>query len=196
MSPSAVPPGGRPQAFLDVVSAGDREAFDRLFALVYRDLRALASRQLAGRRPSATLRTSSLVHETYVKLAGSRAWSARDRAHFFALAGRAMRQIVIDHARRRLSARRGSGAPVLSIDEVEIAVEERAVELVALDAALERLRAVDGELAQLVEWRFFAGRSLDEIGEFAGVSTRTLKRRWRAARAFLYQELTGRELDG
>jgi RNA polymerase sigma factor (TIGR02999 family) len=102
-----------------------------------------------------------------------------------------MRQIVIDHARRRLRDRRGGGAQQLSIDEASIAVAERAAELVALDAALDGLRAVDAELAQLVDWRFFAGRSLEEIAEFTGVSTSTLKRRWRAARAFLYQELTG-----
>ena len=175
-------------SLLQALAAGDRNASDRLFALVYGELRGLARRRLGARSPCATLETTSLVHETYLKLAGG-SWSAGDRAHFFALAGRAMRQIVIDHARRRRRDRRGGGARQLSLDETELAIEERAAELVALDAALDRLRAADGELAQLVEWRFFAGRSLDEIAEFTGGSTRTLKRRWRVARAFLYREL-------
>ncbi len=190
MPSSAAPLRGDITSLLQAIAAGDRDALDRLFALVYGELRGLARRQLGARSPGVTLQTTALVHETYIKLAGSAGWSAGDRAHFFALAGRAMRQIVTDHARRRLRDRRGGGAHRRSIAEAEIAVEERAAELVALDAALDRLREVDGELAQLVEWRFFAGRSLDEIAEFTGVSTRTLKRRWRAARAFLYQELT------
>jgi RNA polymerase sigma factor (TIGR02999 family) len=182
--------GGDITSLLQAIAAGDRRALDRLFGLVYGELHGLARRRLGARSPRSTLQTTALVHETYLKLAGSAGWSAGDRAHFFALAGRAMRQIVIDHARRRLRDRRGGRAVRLSLDEMEIAVEESAAELVALDAALDRLRSMDGELAQLVEWRFFAGRSLDEIAEFTGVSTRTLKRRWRAARAFLYQELT------
>jgi RNA polymerase sigma factor (TIGR02999 family) len=180
---------GDVSALLQAIAAGDREAFDLLFAEVYGELHDRARRQLGGRHPRSPLRTTSLVHETFLKLGSSR-WSACDRAHFFALAGRAMRQIVIDDARRRLRERRGGGAHHLSIDQAALTGHERAEELVALGSALDRLRELDPELAQLVEWRFFAGRSLDEISEFTETSTRTLKRRWRAARAFLFQDLT------
>jgi RNA polymerase sigma factor (TIGR02999 family) len=182
-------------SLLEAIATGDRDALDRLFALVYRELHGIARRQLRARSFSSALQTTSLVHETYLKLAGSAGWTAGDRAHFFALAGRAMRQIAIDDARSRLRDRRGGGAQRLSIDAVEVTGQERAAELVALDAALDRLHEVDDELAQLVVWRFFAGRTLDEIAEFTGVSTRTLKRRWRAARAFLYRELTRASAD-
>jgi RNA polymerase sigma factor (TIGR02999 family) len=189
MSSGAPASGGEITSLLRAIAIGDRDAHDRLFALVYKELHGLARRRLRLRSPGAELRTTSLVHETYLKLAGGAGWTANDRAHFFALASRAMRQIVVDDARRRLRDRRGGGAQPVSLDALEITGKERAAELVALDAALDRLRELDGELAQLVESRFFAGRSLEEIAELSGVSTRTLKRRWRAARAFLYQEL-------
>ena len=196
MSSRAPASGGEITSLLAAIATGDRDALDRLFTLVYGELHGLARRQLRARSSPSTLQTTSLVHETYVKLAGSSGWTAGDRAHFFALAGRAMRQIAIDDARRRLRHRRGGGAQPVSLDAVEVTGQERAAELVALDAALDRLNQVDRELAQLVVWRFFAGRSLDEIAGFTGVSTRTLKRRWRAARAFLYRELTRGAFDG
>jgi RNA polymerase sigma factor (TIGR02999 family) len=195
MSSPAPASRGEITCLLEAIATGDRDALDRLFALVYGELHGLARRQLRARRSASTLQTTSLVHETYLKLAGSGGFAAGDRAHFFALAGRAMRQIATDDARRRLRDRRGGGAQPLSIDAVEVTGQERAAELVALDAALDRLHEVDPELAQLVVWRFFAGRTLDEIAEFTGISTRTLKRRWRAARAFLYRELTGGGVD-
>ena len=190
MSSRAPASQGEITSLLEAIAAGDRDALDRLFGVVYGELHGLARRRLRARSAPSGHRTTSLVHETYIKLAGGGGWTAGDRAHFYALAGRAMRQIVIDDARRRLRDRRGGGAQRLSLDDVEITGAERAAELVALDAALDRLNEVDGELAQLVEWRFFAGHSLDEIADLTGVSTRTLKRRWRVARAFLYQELT------
>jgi RNA polymerase sigma factor (TIGR02999 family) len=189
MSDRAPATPGDITSLLEAIATGDREALDRLFALVYEELRRLARRRLRAGPPSPALQTTALVHETYLKLAGAEGWTAVDREHFFALAGRAMRQIVIDDARRRLSDRRGGGAEALSLDSAEITGRERSTDLIALDAALDRLHEVDLELAQLVESRFFAGRSLEEIAELTGVSTRTLKRRWRVARAFLYQEL-------
>src|SRR6185503_3890299 len=136
-----------------------------------------------------TLSTTALVNETYLKLAGERPWSARDRSHFFALAARAMRQILVDHARRRARQKRGGGLAPVSLNEALLPAPDRAEELLALDAALLRLEALDAELAQIVEWRFFAGLSVEEVAELLAISDRTVKRHWRAARAFLFQEL-------
>jgi RNA polymerase sigma factor (TIGR02999 family) len=189
------PPGdGAPQvaaitALLRAVEGGDKAARDRLFAVVYGELRGLARGQLRRIPARDTLSTTALVNETYLKLAGDRPWTARDRSHFFALAARAMRQILVDHARRRARQKRGGGVAPVSLDEALVPSPDRAEELLALDAALERLEAMDAELAQIVEWRFFAGLSVEEVAELLAISDRTVKRHWRAARAFLFQEL-------
>ncbi len=175
---------------LRAAEAGDRTALDRVFSILYEDLRAIARRQLRGAPAEQTLSTTALVHETYLKLSRGAGWTAKDRSHFFSLAGRAMRMILVDQARSRTRQRRGSGRRPLDLENVEIPVEERAAEIVALDAALEKLGELDGELAQLVEWRFFAGLTLEEIAEMSGRSERTLKRHWQAARAFLFAELS------
>jgi RNA polymerase sigma factor (TIGR02999 family) len=175
---------------LRAAEAGDRAALDRVFSMLYEDLRAIAHRQLRGAPAEQTLSTTALVHEAYLKLSRGAGWTAKDRSHFFSLAGRAMRMILVDQARSRTRQRRGSGRRPLDLENVEIPIEERAAEIVALDAALTRLGEVDGELAQLVEWRFFAGLSLEEIAEMSGRSERTLKRHWQAARAFLFEALS------
>jgi RNA polymerase sigma factor (TIGR02999 family) len=175
---------------LRAVEVGDNAARDRLFALVYRDLRGLARGQLRRVPGRDTLSTTALVHETYLKLAGDRVWSARDRSHFFALAARAMRQILVDHARRRARRKRGGGEAPVSLVEALVPAPERAEEMLALDAALAKLEALDAELAQIVEWRFFGGLSVEEVAALLEVSDRTVKRHWRAARAFLFQELS------
>jgi RNA polymerase sigma factor (TIGR02999 family) len=158
--------------------------------MLYEELRAIAHRQLRSAPAEQTLSTTALVHETYLKLSRGAGWTAKDRSHFFSLAGRAMRMILVDQARTRTRQRRGAGRRPLDLENVEIAVEERAAEIVALDEALGKLGEVDGDLAQLVEWRFFAGLSLEEIAEMSGRSERTLKRHWQAARAFLFEELS------
>jgi RNA polymerase sigma factor (TIGR02999 family) len=184
------PPQEEVTGLLRAAEAGDRTALDRVFSILYEDLRAIASRQLRGAPAEQTLSTTALVHETYLKLSKGAGWTAKDRSHFFSLAGRAMRMILVDQARSRTRQRRGSGRRPLDLENVEIPIEERAAEIVALDEALTRLGEVDGELAQLVEWRFFAGLSLEEIAEMSGRSERTLKRHWQAARAFLFEELS------
>ena len=181
-------------ALLRAVEAGDAAAVGELFERLYGELRQIARRQLRAAPPLETLDTTALVHETYLKLAESERLSVRDRAHFFALAARAMRQVLLDAARRRLRDKRGGGEAhvpieVLVLEGREPAAPMRAAELLALDAALERLAESDERLARLVEWRFFAGRSEEEIGAFLGVSERTVRRDWRKARAFLYREL-------
>lgn len=175
---------------LAAAGAGDRGASDRLFEAVYAELRRIARRQRAAAAPSATLSTTALVHEAYLKLSGEARWTVEDRRHFFALAARAMRHVLVDHVRRRGRLKRGGGALALDLEAEEIAAPDRGEELVALDEALDRLESVEPELAQLVEWRFFAGLSVEEIAELVGVSDRTVKRRWRSARAFLYQDLS------
>lgn len=176
-------------ALLRAAEGGDRGALDHLFGLVYVELRKLARRQLHGGPPQNTLSTTALVHEAYLKLSADARWSTRDRSHFFALAARAMRHILIDHARRRTRHKRGGSVAPLSLDSTEVPVYDRGDELLALDQALERLAALDPELARLVEWRFFAGLSVEEVAGILEISDRTVKRQWRAARAFLYQQL-------
>ena len=174
---------------LRALEDGEKEAADRLFEVVYQELRKIARRQLQAAPWGETLNTTALVHEAYLKLSRDSGWTVRDRFHFFALTARAMREVLIDHARTRMRQKRGGGVKALDLDEVQIPVAEKAEELVALDEALERLETVDPELSRLVEWRFFAGLTVEEIASTLEVSERTVKRHWRTARAFLYQEL-------
>ena len=192
-SGSGASPEPRPEevtALLRAAEAGDRAALDRVFSVLYDELRAIAHRQLRQAPSGETLSTTGLVHEAYLKLSRGAGWSAKDRSHFFALSARAMRMILVDQARARVSEKRGSGLRPLDLEDVQIPVEERAAELLALDEALDKLGIVDEELARLVEWRFFAGLSVEEIAEISGRSVRTVKRHWQTARAFLYQELS------
>ncbi len=177
-------------ALFAAVEAGDRQAVDRLFELVYSELRKIARRQLAAGPWVETLNTTALVHEAYLKLSRDSHWTVRDRFHFFALAARAMREVLIDHARTKGRQKRGGGVRPLDLGDIDVPVVERAEELLVLDEALTRLEAEDPELSRLVEWRFFAGLSVEEIAGLLEVSERTVKRHWRTARAFLYQELT------
>jgi RNA polymerase sigma factor (TIGR02999 family) len=183
---------------LAAASAGDAPAAERLFAAVYADLRRIARRQRAGQPAGATLSTTALVHEAYLRLARPGNLSLNDRTHFFAVAARAMRQIVVDHARRSNAEKRGGGELAVELDEGRIASADgfaslpgREEELLALDAALEKLGEVDGRLARLVELRYFAGLTFEEIAAGMELSDRTLKRDWRRARAFLFRELSG-----
>lgn len=164
------------------------ELLERLVAQVYDDLRRVAHRQRRGTRDD-TLGTTALVHEAYLKLSASGRIAINDRAHFFALAGRTMRQILVDHARAVVAAKRGGRVTPLSIDEVDVPNVDRAGELVALDAALARLAALDPALSTMVELRFFAGLSIDDTAGVLGMSASTVKRDWRRARAFLLSEM-------
>jgi RNA polymerase sigma-70 factor, ECF subfamily len=168
-------------------------ALDRVFPLVYGQLRDLARRRLAGERSGHTLSTTALVHEAYVKLIDQTRVQWQDRAHFFAVAAGAMRRILVDHARRRRAVRRGGAAGVrrISLDDVEIAAGERAAEIVALDEALERLAGIDPRQARVVELRFFGGLSEKETGDTLGISQRTVAREWVTAKGWLYRELRG-----
>jgi RNA polymerase sigma factor (TIGR02999 family) len=183
---------------LSEARGGDRAAADALFASVYRELHRLAHAQLTARgRPGDTLDTTALVHESYLRLAQPENISAADRAHFFNLAARVMRHVVVDYARQRNAAKRSGEEIRLEVGgplELAAADDARLTEdLLALDAALQRLQAESPRLARLVELRFFAGLGFTEIGEVTGLTERTAKRDWRKARAFLLAELGGTE---
>lgn len=170
---------------------GDRAAVERAFAAVYDELRLLARRQRARSRPGETLSTTVLVHEAFLKLAHGSELAVRDRQHFFALAARAMRQILVDAARARGAGKRGGGAVVLELDERDAAIAAIADDVVALDRALEKLAMIDPLLARLVEGRFFAGLTDAELADVLGRNERTVRRDWERARAFLLRELRG-----
>jgi RNA polymerase sigma factor (TIGR02999 family) len=171
---------------------GDRNASDALFAALYQELKRLAARQLRGEDSG---RATSLVHEAYEKLVRHGGIDVNDREHFFAVAARTMRQIVIDHVRARNAQRRGGGDVVVAIETtaLEAAAQGRDEDVLALDEALRRLADVDPPLAELVELRFYAGLDLAEIASIGERSERSLKRVWRRARAFLYR---GLDADG
>ncbi len=172
------------------VTVPDSNSHDELYAQVYDQLHRLARDQRARHGASETLNTTALVHETYLRLADSDAATWNDRGHFFALAARAMRYVVVDHARARLAEKRGGGAIAISLEEALIPDVRGADELLAIDEALTRLESHDSRLGQLVQLRFFAGLSYDEIAETVGLSVPTVKRDWARARAWLYRFMT------
>lgn len=173
---------------LSKARGGDRSAADALFAQLYQELRRLAAGQLRGEDRQ---RATSLVHEAYEKLIRHGVIDVNDREHFFAVAARTMRQIVIDHVRSRNALRRGGEQIVVPIETtaMEAAAQGRDEDVLALDEALERLAELEAPLARLVELRFYAGLELAEIAKIGERSERSLKRDWRRARAFLYREL-------
>jgi RNA polymerase sigma factor (TIGR02999 family) len=173
------------------IRSGERAALDRLFAVVYEELRAHARRQLRQQASGQTLSPTVLVHEVYVKLAHAAPLQLDDRRHFFALAARAMRQITVDYARRALAQKRGAGARALTIDIADVSPATPPPNLLALDLALDELATLDERLARTVELRFFAGLSVEETAEAMQVSARTVKRDWRKARAFLHRAVEG-----
>ena len=167
--------------------SGDREAFDRLYARLYDELRQIARQRLLRSREGETLNTAALVHEAYLRLVDQTRIEVRDRAHFLALASRAMRFVLVDFARARAAQKRGGDADVIPLDAVQVAADDRAAELLALDDALERLSGFDPRLASLVEYRFFGGLTYDEIAAATGRSVPTVKRDWTRARTWLYR---------
>ncbi len=173
-------------ALLSRVGDGDRGALDRLFPLVYAELRRIAQRQLGGERAGHTLDATALVHEAYLKLLGGPPVESHDRSHFLAIAARAMRQILVDHARRRGAAKRGGEWVHTAITGKHLPAEIDFDGLLALDRAIESL---EDRQRQIVEYRYFGGMEEGEIAAVLGVSTRTVQRDWLKARAWIYQEL-------
>lgn len=174
-------------------SQGDDTALRELTPLVYEELRRLAHRQMGGERPDHTLQTTALVNEAYLRLADQSNASWENRAHFFAVAARAMRQILVSYARSQRSQKRGGGALKIELDETALVSPEESKEIVDLHEALERLAALDLRKAQVVELKYFGGLNYDEMAEVLKISPVTVMRDWRFARAWLYTQLQNAE---
>ena len=188
MEPSA---RDRTMALLETEEVGDPPRLDALLPLVYDELRGLAHRQLAGEQAGHTLDTTALVHEAYVLLVDDTRVTRKGRAYFFGAAARAMRQVLVDHARRHTAKKRGGAARPVSLDAANLAVDELADELLDLDRALEELAGRNPRHARVVECRYFGGLSVEETAEALDVSPRTVKYDWALARAWLHDALRG-----
>src|ERR1700675_4072341 len=190
-----VPDHGEVSGLLRAWSDGDRAALDRLTPIVYDELRRLAGHYMKGERPGHSLQTTALVNEAYMRLVDYKSMQWQNRAHFFAVSAQLMRRILVEHARRH-NLKRGGGVQHVSLEETAIVDDDQPADLVALDDAMNALARIDPRKMQVVEMRFFGGLSVEETAEVLKVSPKTVKRDWRAARAWLYRELTGGTTNG
>ena len=170
--------------------SGDLAAFDKLMSLVYEELRRMAKRYMDRQNPGHTLQTTALIHEAYLRLVNQQEVQWQNRAHFFGVAAKAMRHILVDYARTRQAAKRGGAAYIVSLDEAALVSTERTEELAALDDALQSLAAFDQRKSQVVELRYFGGLTVEETAEVLKVSAETVARDWRLARSWLLRELS------
>lgn len=170
-------------------SSGNQEALDKLYPLVYDELRRMAHRYMSRERKGHTLQTTALINEAYLRLVEQRSVTWANRAHFFGIAAQIMRRVLIDYARRYEYAKRGGGAQRVSLEETALVARERAKELIALDEALERLAQMDPRRSRVVELRFFGGMANEEIAAVLKISENTVTRDWNMARAWIYKEL-------
>jgi RNA polymerase sigma factor (TIGR02999 family) len=187
-------PGREITEYLRAWEQGDDRALERLLPLVYAELRSIASRHLGAERPGHTLQPTALVNEAYLRLRSLGEVPWHDRTHFFAIASRIMRRVLVDHARAKMAQKRGADAPRVMIDEgrhEELQSSMDAAELIDLDRALDELATAEPRLARLVELRFFSGLGIDEASTLLGCSPRTAKRDWAFARAWLLNRLSG-----
>lgn len=170
---------------------GDPEAFDKLMPIVYDELRRLAHRYMKRVAAGQTLQTTALVHEAYLRLAGREDVDWQSRAHFFAVCAQVMRNLLVDRARARQAIKRGGDRTRLSLEDVAAGSRQEYIELLALDAALEKLSAIDARKGRIIELRYFGGMSVEETASVLQLSPITVKREWVKARAWLYRELNG-----
>jgi len=182
-------------ALLRAWSDGDQSALARLTPIVYDELHRLARHYMKGERPGHSLQTTALVNEAYMRLVDYERMQWQDRAHFFAVSAQLMRRILVEHARRH-NLKRGGGAPHVSLEETAIVGGDQDADIVELDDAMNALARIDPRKVQVVEMRFFGGLSVEETADVLKISPGTVKRDWRAARAWLYRELTGGTTDG
>lgn len=178
---------------LNALERGDDKAVDKLLPAVYKELRQLAAQKLSRERRGHTLQATALVHEAYIKLAGSDRQSWKSRTHFFGAAAEAMRRILIENARRKQSQKRGSGRKKVSLDEQYLAIEGPSTDLIALDEALRRLEKEDETKAELVKICYFAGLTLEQAAQTLNISHSTAKRHWKYARAWLFERIRSKE---
>ncbi len=171
------------------LSNGDRDAVDLLLPVIYDELRKLAANYLRRERPDHTLQPTALVHEAYIRLVDQSRVNWQNRAHFFGVAAQIMRRLLVDHARKHNAEKRGQEFQKLSLDENIDRAVERSAELVALDDALKAFAQFDEQKARMVELRYFGGLSIEETADVLGVAPTTVKRQWRAAKAWLYGEM-------
>jgi RNA polymerase sigma-70 factor (ECF subfamily) len=171
--------------------AGSQPACDELFPLVYAELRRIAAREMRREKPGRTLQTTALVHEAYLRLLKDASLSFENRAHFLGIAARAMREILIEHARARVARKRGGGAERLTLDDLLAPVPSPSIDVLALDEALQRLARLDERHARVVELRYFGGLTVEETAAALSLSPATVKRAWTLSRAWLYRELSG-----
>ena len=189
-NPGSPPPQGEVTRLLLAWNAGDRSALESLMPLVYDELRRLAELHFRRERVGHTLQPTAVVHEAYFRLVDQTRVTWKNRGHFFAVASQAMRRILVDHARARAADKRGGGEKRVTLQAVEAAAEPvQELDLLALDEALTRLKALDGGQAQIVELRFFGGLSIEETAEALETSASSVKREFRSAKAWLYREL-------
>lgn len=190
--PQDVAPAGEVTRLLRKWSSGDRDALETLLPLVYVELRRLAGAYLRNERAGHTLQPTALVHEAYLKLVGGAAVDWKDRAHFFGVAARAMRQVLVDHARARATGKRGLGQVFVGLDAAAgTAAPARSLDLLDLDRALSKLSGFDERQSRLVELRLFAGLTIEESAVVLGVSHATVSREWKHAEAWLQREMAG-----
>lgn len=172
----------------DTLETADHEKLDRLVTQIYPDLKKLARFQLSGERAGHTLSTTAIVNEAFVRMrASGPEW--QDRAHFFRVAARVMRHLLVDHARKRLSAKRGGGQDDLDIDDHLASTADDTVAVLAINDALKKIEDIDSRMAQVVEYRYFAGLSTEETAETLGIGVRTVERDWQRARAYIHRAL-------
>ena len=174
---------------LTAIEQGDAKATEKLLPLVYEELRLLAAQKLSHEPPGQTLQATALVHEAYIRLTGNNIQSWQSRRHFFAAAAEAMRRILVDNARRKMSQKHGGGHQRIDLDNVAATIDEKPNELLALDEALTKLTADDATKAELVKLRYFAGLSIDQAAQALGISRATAVRHWSFARAWLFNEI-------
>ena len=175
---------------LDRWGQGDPEAFQALLPLVYKELRRLAAHHLRQERRGHTLQPTALVHEAYLRLSGLREIQLENRAHFFGTAARVMRRVLVDHARKHRALKRGGPEAPLPLQDVAAPGVDAHLDLEALDAALDALEAIAPDKAKVVELRYFGGLSVEQTGEYLGISPATVKRHWSFARAWLLRRLS------
>ncbi len=174
-------------------SSGDEGALGKLFPLVHPELHRLAHHYMSREREGHTLQTTAVLNEAYLRLVDNTKPVWQGRTHFIAAAAQMMRHIMVDHARKNKSLKRGGGALKVTLDEAALVTETRSQELLDLDEALERLAAQDARKSQIVELRYFGGLTVEETAEFLKLSQRTVEREWTAAKAWLYRELSEKE---